>query len=82
MGFNTGVSETPITPVMIGESKIANELGKLLFEDGIFVKPIVYPLVAKDKARIRTIVTAIHTKEDLDECLNAFEKSGKKLGII
>jgi glycine C-acetyltransferase len=82
LGFNTGVSETPITPVMVGDSGLAAEFGKHLFEDSIFVKPIVYPLVAKDKARIRTIVTAVHTKEELDTCLNAFEKSGKKLGII
>jgi glycine C-acetyltransferase len=82
MGFNTGGSETPITPVIVGESSLALELGDELFKDNIFVKPIVYPLVAKDKARVRTIVTAIHTKEELDQALNAFEKAGKKLNII
>jgi glycine C-acetyltransferase len=82
LGFNTGSSETSITPVIVGESSLALELGEGLFHEGIFVKPIVFPLVAKDKARVRTIVTAIHTKEELDLCLNAFEKVGKKLGII
>lgn len=82
IGFNTGNSETPITPVIVGESSLALKLGEELFADGIFVKPIVYPLVAKDKARIRTIVTAIHTKEELDTALAAFEKAGKKLKII
>ncbi|MCX6816199.1 MAG: glycine C-acetyltransferase [Candidatus Aenigmarchaeota archaeon] len=82
LGFNTGNSETPITPVIVGDSGLALKLGDDLFSQGVFVKPIVYPLVAKDKARVRTIVTAIHTQDDLDTCLNAFEKSGKKLGII
>jgi glycine C-acetyltransferase len=82
LGYDIGHSETPITPVMIGDSAKAVELGKMMFEEGIFVKPIVYPLVAKDKARIRAMVTAIHTKEELDEAINAFEKSGRKLGII
>ena len=82
LGFDTGNSETPITPVIVGESSMALHLGSELFNHGIFVKPIVYPLVAKDKARVRTIVTAIHTQEDLDRALNAFEKAGKKLGII
>jgi glycine C-acetyltransferase len=82
LGFNTGVSETPITPVIVGESSIALNLGDELFKEGIFVKPIVYPLVAKDKARVRTIVTAIHTQEELDAALSAFENVGKKLKII
>jgi glycine C-acetyltransferase len=82
LGFNTGNSETPITPVIVGEARVALDLGAELFKEGIFVKPIVYPLVAKDKSRVRTIVTAIHTKEELDECLSAFEKVGKKLEII
>ncbi len=82
LGFNTGNSETPITPVIVGDSGLAVNLGKELFNDSIFVKPIVYPLVAKDKARVRTIVTAIHTQDELDACLNAFEKVGKRLRII
>lgn len=82
LGFDIGISETPITPVMVGESSVALQLGNELFRQGVFVKPIVYPLVAKDKARIRTIVTAIHDRPDLDTCLNAFEKAGKKLNLI
>lgn len=82
LGFNTGVSKTPITPVIVGESGVAQELSKKLFEKGVFGKPIVFPLVAKDKARIRAIVTAIHTREDLDEALGMFEEVGKEMKII
>lgn len=82
LGFDTGESKTPITPVIVGESAKAQELSRELFKEGVFAKPIVYPLVAKDKARIRTIVTAAHKREDLDSVLSAFEKCGKKLGII
>lgn len=82
LGFNTGESKTPITPVIVGQSAKAQELSAELFKEGVFAKPIVYPLVAKDKARIRTIVTAAHKREDLDSVLFAFEKSGKKLKII
>ncbi|MCK5022656.1 MAG: glycine C-acetyltransferase, partial [Candidatus Aenigmarchaeota archaeon] len=69
LGFNTGVSETPITPVIVGPSSKAAELSKRLFDNGIFVKPIVFPLVSKDTARVRNIVTAQHTREDLDFAL-------------
>jgi glycine C-acetyltransferase len=82
LGFDTGVSETPITPVIAGESKVAKELSKKLFESGVYGYPIVFPMVARDKARIRTIVTAAHTKEDLDFALNAFERCSKELKII
>lgn len=82
MGFNTGISETPITPVIVGESRIAKELSRKLFEEGVFGYPIVFPMVARDKARVRTQVSAAHTKEDLDIALAAFEKVGKGLGII
>lgn len=82
LGFNTGHSETPITPVITGSSKSAMELSASLFKEGVFALSIVFPMVAEDKARIRTIVTAQHTKEDLDECLEAFEKVGKNLKII
>ncbi len=82
LDFNTGVSETPITPVITGSSKSAMELSASLFKEGVFALSIVFPMVAEDKARIRTIVTAQHTKEDLDECLEAFEKVGKNLKII
>ncbi len=82
LGFDTGHSQTPITPVIVGESKNAVALSNELFKEGVFVKPIVFPLVAKDKARVRTIVTAQHTKEDLDEAADAFEKVGKRLKLI
>lgn len=82
LGFDTGRSQTPITPIIVGESKNALDLSKETFKEGLFVKPIVYPLVAKDKARVRTIVTAIHTKQDLDEAVEIFEKVGKSLKLI
>src|SRR5438093_8013233 len=69
LGFTTGVSETPITPVMIGESAVAQEFSNRLFGEGIFAQPVVYPTVALDKARIRTIVTAAHTDDMLDRSL-------------
>ncbi len=82
LGFDTGNSKTPITPVIVGENKNAIKLSEETFKEGLFVKPILYPLVAKDKARVRTIVTAIHTKEDLDKALEIFEKVGKRLNFI
>jgi glycine C-acetyltransferase len=81
-GFDTGNSQTPIIPVMMGESKTAKRFSARLFELGMFALPIVFPMVAKDKARIRTIMNAALTKADLDEALGAFEKIGKELGII
>ena len=75
-------SETPITPVIVGESSKAKELSNKLFEEGIFALPIVFPMVARDKARIRTMMNAGHTKEDLDFTLEKFEKLGKNLNII
>ena len=82
MGFNTGDSETPITPVIVGESSKAKELSNNLFKEGIFALPIVFPMVAKDKARIRTMMNAGLTKKDLDFTLDKFEKLGKQLEII
>jgi len=82
MGFNTGESETPITPVIVGDSGKAKELSNLLFDEAIFALPIVFPMVAKDKARIRVMVNAGLTKKDLDFALGRFEKLGKKLKII
>jgi len=82
LGFDTGRSQTPITPIIVGENKNAIRLSEEAFKEGLFVKPILYPLVAKDKARVRTIVTAIHTKEDLDEALVIFEKVGKRLKLV
>jgi len=82
LGFDTGNSETPITPVMTGESGKARLLADAMFSLGVFVLPIVYPMVARDGARIRTIVTSAHTTRDLDTALSAFEKAGKKLALI
>lgn len=82
MGFDIGHSQTPITPVMAGESKIAMELSRQLFKEGLFATPIVFPLVAKDKARVRIIVTAQHTREDLDMALTMFENVGRRLKLI
>jgi len=82
LGYDIGHSQTPITPVMAGESKNAMELSRQLFEEGLFAKPIVFPLVAKDKARVRIIVTAQHTQADLDEAIAIFERVGKRMGLI
>lgn len=82
MGFDTGESGTPITPVIVGESSKAKELSNRLYAEGVFALPIVFPMVAKDKARIRTMMNAGLTKEDLDFALEKFEKLGKKLVII
>lgn len=82
LGFDIGRSLTPITPVIAGESKNAMELSRQLFQEGLFAKPIVFPLVASDKARVRINVTAQHTGEDLDEALSIFEKVGKRMKLI
>jgi glycine C-acetyltransferase len=82
LGFDIGKSETPITPVMVGDSGKAKKLSARLFEIGVFALPIVYPMVAQGKARIRTIMNAALTREDLDFAIGAFEKAGKELGIL
>jgi glycine C-acetyltransferase len=82
MGFNTGVSETPIIPVMCGESHKAKELSANLLELDVFALPIVFPMVAPDKSRIRVMMSAGLEKEELDIALCAFEKGGKSAGII
>jgi glycine C-acetyltransferase len=82
LGFDTGKSQTPIIPVMVGESRTAKMFSSRLFELGVFALPIVFPMVSKDKARIRTIMNAALTKKDLDEALGAFEKIGKELKLI
>jgi len=82
LGFDTGGSQTPITPVIAGTSHTAAELSKRLFEQGVYAQEIVYPMVAEEKARVRTIVTAEHTRDDLDQALEAFRASGKELGLI
>jgi len=81
-GFNTGMSETPITPVIVGEAKTAHELSRALFEEGVLATGIGFPTVPKGKARVRTIVTATHSREELDQALEAFRKTGRALGLI
>ncbi|MAK05238.1 MAG: 8-amino-7-oxononanoate synthase [Euryarchaeota archaeon] len=82
LGFDTGVSETPIIPVMCGESLLAKKLSDELYKNGIFALPIVYPMVAKDKARIRCMISSGLTKSDLDTVITTFANVGKELGII
>jgi len=82
LGFNTGLSESPITPVIAGDSEKANKLSDRLFEEGVFAQAIAFPTVARDKARVRTIVTATHTREDLQFALDKFEKVGRELGLV
>ena len=82
LGFDTGESETPITPVMLYDAKLSTQFSKELFEEGIFAQSIGYPTVPKGKARIRVMISAVHTKEDLNFALEKFEKVGKKLGVV
>ena len=81
-GFDTGVSATPITPIMVGDSGKAKQFSERLFEEGVFALPIVFPMVAKGKARIRTIMNAALTQEDLDIALERIEKVGRELKIV
>src|SRR6201994_1494926 len=81
-GFNTGISETPITPVIVGDAARAYRLSSELFEEGVLATGIAFPTVAKDKARVRTIVTATHTREELDRALDVFQRVGRRMGII
>lgn len=81
-GFDTGISETPITPVIAGDAKLAHELSRELFKEGVLATGIAFPTVPKGKARVRTIVTATHTREELDRALETFGRVGKRLGIV
>jgi glycine C-acetyltransferase len=81
-GFNIGASESPITPVIVGDALKAMRLSDRLFEDGVFAQGIGFPTVARDKARVRTIVTATHTREDLQFALDTFANVGAELGLI
>src|SRR6476659_10120648 len=82
LGFDTGRSETPITPVMMGDPDTAGRFADRLIEEGVFAQPVVFPTVAIDKARLRTIVTAAHADEPLDTALAAFDRVGHELGLI
>ena len=82
LGFNIGASETPITPVIAGSGAMAMKLSDRLFEEGVFAQGIGFPTVPDDRSRVRTIVTAEHTREELETCLAAFEKVGRELALI
>ena len=82
LGFDTGQSVTPITPVMLGEAPLAQQFSRELFEEGIFAMAIGFPTVAKGKARIRVMISAAHSREDLDQGLEIFGRVGRKLGVI
>jgi glycine C-acetyltransferase len=82
LGFNTGMSESPITPVIVGDGALAMTLSDQLFEGGVFAQGIAFPTVARDRARVRTIVTATHTREDLQFALDTFGRVGRSLGIV
>jgi glycine C-acetyltransferase len=82
LGFDTGRSETPITPVMLGEAPLAQKFSRTLFEQGVFAMAIGYPTVPQGKARLRVMISAAHTRADLDRGLEAFAKVGRELGVI
>jgi glycine C-acetyltransferase len=82
LGFDTGRSETPITPVMMGDPETAMRFSDRLMGEGVFAQPVVFPTVALDQARIRTIVTAAHADQQLDQALAAFATVGRELGVI
>jgi glycine C-acetyltransferase len=82
LGFDTGHSETPITPIMMGDPDTAMRFSDRLLDEGVFAQPVVFPTVAIDKARLRTIVTAAHADEQLDIALAAFDRVGHELGLI
>jgi glycine C-acetyltransferase len=82
LGFNTGTSQSPITPVIVGEATLAMTLSDQLFDQGVFAQGIGFPTVAKGRARVRTIVTATHSREDLQFALDAFARVGRSLGIV
>lgn len=82
LGFDTGPTQSAIIPIKIGDASVTAQMAAMLMKAGIYTNPIIYPAVSKKNARIRTSVMATHTKEQLDQALNAFEDAGKKLGII
>lgn len=82
LGFDTGHSVTPITPIMLGEASLAQQFSRELFDAGVFAMSIGFPTVARGKARIRVMISAAHEKADLDQGLAAFAAVGRKLGVI
>jgi glycine C-acetyltransferase len=82
LGFDTGRSETPITPVMLGEAELAQKFSRALFEHGVFAMALGFPTVPRGKARIRVMISAAHEQADLDQGLQTFSTVGKELGVI
>ncbi len=82
LGFDTGLSESPITPVIVGDAPLAQRLSERLFEEGVYAQSLGFPIVARGKARVRTIVTATHSREDLQFALDRFKRVGTELGVI
>jgi glycine C-acetyltransferase len=82
LGFDTGMSTTPITPIMLGEAHLAQDFSRKLFTEGVFAMAIGFPTLPRGKARIRVMISASHTKDDLDQGLQRFEKVGKELKVI
>jgi glycine C-acetyltransferase len=82
IGFDTGVSTTPITPIMLGEAALAQDFSRRLFEEGIFAMALSFPTVPRGKARIRVMISAAHSRDDLDRGLAAFKNVGQELGVI
>ncbi len=82
LGFDTGMSETPITPVMVGDTAKAQKFSARLFEEGVFALAITYPIVARGKERLRTIVTAGHEEKELDKALEKFRLVGREIGVL
>ena len=82
LGFNTGVSETPITPIIVGDAALAHQFSRELFQEGVFAPGIGYPIVAQGKARLRTIVTATHKRKDLEQALEILERVARRLRIL
>ncbi|MCI0395551.1 MAG: glycine C-acetyltransferase [Chloroflexi bacterium] len=82
LGFNTGYSQTPIVPVMLGQAPLAQKFSRRLFEEGVFAMAIGYPTVPQDKARIRVMNSAAHSANDLEMALDTFERVGRELGVI
>jgi glycine C-acetyltransferase len=82
LGFDTGASESPITPVIVGDAALAMKLSDVLFENGVFAQGLGFPTVPRGKARVRTIVTATHTRDELQFALDGFAKVGRSIGVI
>jgi glycine C-acetyltransferase len=82
LGFDTGKSMTPITPVMLGDAKLARTFSRRLYEEDVFAMALGYPTVPKGLARIRVMISATHTRDDLDKALEAFARVGRELSVI